>query len=78
MTKEQKEYLVNNYNFDENNKDIKYLYEISEEILSDECHYAQIDDLKKADFFYNLYEGFMEEYNEEDKIHLYDIEYYNS
>lgn len=78
MTKEQKEYLIKNYNFDENNKDIKYLHKISEEILSDECHYAQIDDLEKADFFYNLYEDFMKEYNEDDKIHLYDIEFYNS
>ena len=72
MTKEQKEYLVNNYNFDENNKDIKYLYEISEEILSDECYYSQIDDLEKADFFYDLYEDFKAEYSKNGEIDEYD------
>lgn len=73
MTKEQKEYLIKHFNFDENNKKTKYLYEISEEILSEELYYAQAgDDLEKADFFYDLYDAFREEYDNGD-FYYYDM-----
>lgn len=73
MTKEQIEYLVKNLNFDENNKDIKYLFEISEKILDKELYYAQDgNDLDKADFFYDLYEDFKAEYSKNGEIDEYD------
>lgn len=74
MTKEQKEYLFKNFNFDENNEDIKYLFEISEKILNKELYYAQDgDDLDKADFFYDLYEDFKAEYSKNGEIEEYDL-----
>ena len=73
MTKEQKKYLIKHFNFDENNKKTKYLYEISEKILAKELYYAQDgNDLDKADFFYDLYDAFREEYDNGD-FYYYDM-----
>ena len=74
MTKKQLNYIIRHYDFDVNNKDIDYLYEISEKILSEEIYYSEIDDLKAAGFFYDLYEDFKEEFDKECIIDDYGME----
>ncbi|MBQ7256324.1 MAG: hypothetical protein IJS60_01350 [Abditibacteriota bacterium] len=63
MTEKQLKYIIRHYDFDVNNKNIDYLYEISEKIQEDMYFSDWISDYDSYFFYQELYVNFIKEFN---------------